>query len=69
LAGLFEEYVARETIAADQTDVMLEKIPTMFNWIKITPHKMILLHTMPGKFPLRKTWEADSQQCKYPGVI
>jgi len=57
VAGLFEEYVQSGTIPADQKDVMLEKIPRMFNWIKITPQKMILLHVIPGKFPFRKIWE------------
>jgi nitroimidazol reductase NimA-like FMN-containing flavoprotein (pyridoxamine 5'-phosphate oxidase superfamily) len=57
LEGLFKEYVERKTIPAGHTDEMLEKIPKMFNWIKITPHKMILLHMKPGAFPLKKTWE------------
>lgn len=60
LAGLFEDYVERKTIAAGQTGAMLEKIPKMFNWIKITPQKMILLHMTPGTFPRRKTWGPGS---------
>ena len=60
LAGLFEEYVRRETIPRGQTEAMLEKIPKMFNWIKIMPQKMILLDMTPGRFPLRKTWSPDS---------
>ena len=60
VAGLFEEYVQSGTIPADQKDAMLEKIPRMFNWIKITPQKMILLHVIPGKFPFRKIWEPGS---------
>ncbi len=39
---------------------MLERIPRMFNWIKITPQKMILLDMTPGRFPLRKTWSPES---------
>ena len=60
LAGIFEDYIERKTIPAGQTYVMLDKITKMFNWIKITPHKMILLHMTPGTFPLRKTWEPGS---------
>jgi nitroimidazol reductase NimA-like FMN-containing flavoprotein (pyridoxamine 5'-phosphate oxidase superfamily) len=60
LAGIFEEYVDRKTIAPGQTAAMLEKLPKMFNWIKITPRKMILLHMTPSTFPLRKTWEPGS---------
>jgi len=57
VAGLLEEYVQTGTITIEQKDAMLEKIPKMFNWIKITPQKMILLHLIPGKFPLKKIWE------------
>ena len=39
---------------------MLERIPKMFNWIKIMPQKMILLDKISGRFPLRKTWGPDS---------
>jgi hypothetical protein len=60
LAGIVEEYGDRKTIAPGQTSAMLEKIPKMFNWIKITPSKMILLHMTPGTFPLRKIWEPGS---------
>lgn len=60
VAGLFEEYTQSGTIPADQKDALLEKIPRMFNWIKITPQKMILLHVIPGKFPLRKIWKPGS---------
>lgn len=57
VAGLFEEYVQNGTIPKEQKDVMLEKIPRMFNWIKITPQEMIMLHVIPGKFPLKKIWK------------
>jgi nitroimidazol reductase NimA-like FMN-containing flavoprotein (pyridoxamine 5'-phosphate oxidase superfamily) len=60
LAGLLEDYVERKTVSADKTGAMLETLPKMFNWIKITPRKMILLHMKPGAFPLRKTWETGS---------
>jgi len=55
--GLLEEYVQSGTIHAKQRDELLEKLPKMFNWIKIIPQKMILLYVSPGKFPLTKTWE------------
>jgi hypothetical protein len=46
---------------------MLERIPRMFNWINITPQKMILLDMTPGRFPLRKTWSPDSATVQTPG--
>ena len=60
VAGLFEEYVQNGTIPKEQKDVMLKKIPRMFNWIKINPQKMILLHVIPGKYPLKKIWKPGS---------
>jgi len=46
---------------------MLERIPKMFNWIKIMPQKMILLDMTPGRVPLRKTWSPDSATVQTPG--
>jgi len=60
IAGLFEEYVESKTISTEQKDVLLIKMPAMFNWIKIIPQKMILLHVIPGKYPLKKIWEPGS---------
>jgi len=57
MMGLLEEYVQTGTITIEQKDAMLEKIPKMFNWIKITPQEMIMLHMIPGKFPLKKIWK------------
>ncbi|MBN1227886.1 MAG: pyridoxamine 5'-phosphate oxidase family protein [Deltaproteobacteria bacterium] len=60
MAGLLEEYVQSGAINDDKKSVMLEQIPKMFNWIKITPQEMIMLHVIPGKFPLRKIWKPGS---------
>jgi nitroimidazol reductase NimA-like FMN-containing flavoprotein (pyridoxamine 5'-phosphate oxidase superfamily) len=65
--GLFEEYVQSGTLPATQKDALLEKIPKMFNWIKITPQKMIVLQVMPGKYPLKKTWEPSSATVQVVG--
>lgn len=60
MAGLLEEYLQSGAINEDKKSVMLEQIPKMFNWIKITPQEMIMLHVIPGKFPLRKIWKPGS---------
>jgi nitroimidazol reductase NimA-like FMN-containing flavoprotein (pyridoxamine 5'-phosphate oxidase superfamily) len=68
MEGLFEEYIASGTLPAGSKDLLLEKMPKMFNWIKITPLKMVLLHVMPGKFPLRKIWSPGSALVERIGV-
>jgi len=69
MEGLFEEYIERGTLPAVSMEHLLQKIPKMFNWIKITPQKMVLLHVMPGRFPLKKIWSPGSALIERIGAM
>lgn len=58
LKGTLEEYIQNGTMPGGQEDNIFEQLREKFNWIKVTPEKMILLHVIPGKFPLHKIWES-----------
>lgn len=57
MRGLFDEYEQNGLMPEGQKEKLFEMIPKKFNWIKITPNKMILLYVEPGAYPLRKIWE------------
>ena len=57
LRGMIEEFTLSGALPPGQEEMLFEKIRKKFNWIRVTPEKMILLHMVPGKFPLHKTWE------------
>lgn len=57
LKGMIEEFALNGHIPAGQEAAVFEKLTKKFNLIKIVPEKMILLHMMPGTFPLHKVWE------------
>ena len=57
LTGMIEEFTHRGQMPPGQESATYEKLLKMFNLIKITPEKIMLLHMRPGMFPLRKTWE------------
>lgn len=67
IKGVLEEYIQNGTLPAGQEDKMLEQFTKKFNWIKITPEKMILLHMIPGKLPLKKVWEPGSATVQVSG--
>lgn len=69
MAGLFEEYIESGTIPAGSKELLLEKMPKMFNWIKITPLKMVLLHVMPKQFPLKKIWSPGAALVERIGAM
>lgn len=57
LAGMVEAYVGTGLVPEDRAAEMREKVPKIFNWIKITPERIILLQMLPGQYPVKKTWE------------
>ena len=57
LKGMIEEFSQGGQLPTGQDEMLYEKLMSLFNLIKVTPEKMVLLHIRPAKFPLRKTWE------------
>ena len=57
LRGMIEEFSQGGQLPTGQDDLIYDTLISMFNLIKVTPNKMVLLHMRPGMFPLRKTWE------------
>jgi len=58
MAGLFEEYIESGTLPAGNKEFLLEKIL-----------KMVLLHVMSGRYPLKKTWSPGSALLERLGAM
>ncbi len=56
-AGVMEEFAGMGMIPKGQEEAGLEKALKRFNFIKITPEKVSVLHMRVGKPPLKKVWE------------
>lgn len=67
LKGMIEEFTQNGQLPAGQEDASYERLIKLFNLIKVTPEKMILLHMQPGMFPLKKIWEPGKATLKVAG--
>jgi len=56
-SGVIEEFVQMGAIPKEQEEKMREMGIKQFNFIKIVPEKVVLLHMRPGNIPLKKIWE------------
>lgn len=68
LKGMIEEFTQNEQLPAGQEEASYERLKKLFNLIRITPEKMILLHMQPGSFPLKKLWEPGKATIKVAGA-
>jgi len=57
LKGMIEEFTLNGQLPKGQEGASYERLTKLFNLIKVTPTKMVLLHMQPGRFPLHKVWE------------
>jgi hypothetical protein len=66
--GMMEELAQKGIIPADQGEAVKENIFKKFNFIKITPEKVVLLHMDRHNLPLKKTWENGKATVKIAGI-
>lgn len=68
LKGMIEEFSQGGQLPTGQDEILYEKLMSLFNLIKVTPEKMVLLHMRPAQFPLRKTWEPGKAMISQQGA-
>ena len=56
-SGVIEEFVQAGKIPKEQEEKALEMGIKQFNFIKIVPDKIVLLHMKPSNPPIKKIWE------------
>lgn len=67
LKGMIEEFIQSGQLPQGQETTSYERLIKLFNLIKVTPTKMVLLHMQPRMFPLRKVWEPGKAVIKVVG--
>lgn len=67
LKGMIEEFIQSGQLPQGQENASYERLVKLFNLIKVTPEKMVLLHMQPKMFPLRKVWEPGKAVIKVVG--
>jgi nitroimidazol reductase NimA-like FMN-containing flavoprotein (pyridoxamine 5'-phosphate oxidase superfamily) len=66
--GVIEEFSRMGMIPKGQEEAALEKALKRFNFIKITPEKVSVLHMRVGQPPLKKVWEKGKVTITQPGL-
>jgi len=66
--GMMEILARSGKIPGGQEDAIIEQMMKKFNFIKITPEKIILLSMDRYNPPLRKTWENGRAMVKVMGI-
>ncbi len=64
LRGMIDQHVQAGELPAEHAEAAFEKATKMFNFIKVTPEKIVLLHMFPDKRPVRKVWEPGKAYIK-----
>jgi len=68
LRGMIDEFTQSGALpSGGDPEATFERLISMFNLIRITPEKMVLLHMVPGRFPLHKIWEPGKATVKTVG--
>ncbi len=68
LKGMIEEFTLSGQLPKGKDDMLYDKLMSIFNLIKVTPEKMILLDMRPAMFPMRKTWEPGKATISQQGA-